>query len=106
MNSDGNKEDCFLVDRSLQALETIDWIHRTSSGSLQTRPEGGVAIHAPDLVLLVGDLNTEPGFLPYRVLTEIGSLIDTNGNFNIYHTLPKLLECNLISSFYTQKCYN
>ena len=89
MNSDGNKEDGFRVDRSLQALETIDWIHRTSSGSMQNNPESGVDFHAPDLVLLAGDLNTEPGFFPYRVLTEIGSLTDTNGKFYI----SKLVEC-------------
>ena len=71
------------MDRSLQALETIDWIHRTSSGSLQNKPEGGVAIHAPDFIILAGDLNTEPGFFPYRLLTEVGSLNDTNGNFVI-----------------------
>ena len=87
--SDRSKDDIYLVDRTLQALEAIDWIHTTSSGSsltsrvsydVGTKADICDALLAPDLIILAGDLNTEPGFFPYRVLTELGSLIDANGN--------------------------
>ena len=73
-------EDVFLVDRSVQALETIDWIIRTSAGSAQINQEGSVDTQEPDLVILAGDFNTEPGSFQYRILTEMGGLTDTNGN--------------------------
>ena len=76
LNSDESREDAFLVDRTLQALETTDWIRQTSSKNL---PTDGNKTFAPDIIILGGDLNTEPGFLPYRVLTQFGSMIDKNG---------------------------
>ena len=85
--SDGRTDDIFLVDRSLQALETIDWINTTSSDTSFTSPlclgTSGNTYEAslkPDLIIFAGDLNTEPGFLPYRVLTELGDFLDANGN--------------------------
>ena len=74
--SDGSKEDIFLVDRTIQALETIDWIRQTSSVNTFDAIKGS---SAPDLIILGGDLNTEPGFLPYQVLTQYGLLNDKNG---------------------------
>jgi len=70
------EEDIFLVDRTLQALETIDWIRQTSS----THSIGDIdGTSTPDLIIFGGDLNTEPGFIPYQVLTQFGSLVDKNG---------------------------
>ena len=64
------------MDRSLQALETLDWIRQTSS-VYSNMDENSAS--PPDLIILGGDLNTEPGFFPYQILTQFGSLIDKNG---------------------------
>ena len=64
------------MDRSLQALETLDWIRQTSS--VYSKMDENSA-SPPDLIILGGDLNTEPGFFPYHILTQFGSLIDKNG---------------------------
>ena len=62
-----------MVDRTLQALETLDWIRQTSS--VYSKMDENSA-SPPDLIILGGDLNTEPGFFPYHILTQFGSLID------------------------------
>ena len=79
-----------MVDRSLQALETIEWIHTTSSETSLTPTScigtSGNTYDAslkPDLIIFAGDLNTEPGFFPYRVLTELGDFLDANGNIYV-----------------------
>ena len=87
VKSDGKKEDIFLVDRTLQALETIDWIRQTSSVNTFDDINGP---SAPDLIILGGDLNTEPGFLPYKVLTQYGLLNDENGRLFIFYNQFKL----------------
>ena len=87
LDSDGSKDDYYLVDRSLQALETSDWIHRTSSESSKSYYSNGVLSSDPDIIILAGDLNTEPGFFPYRVLTEYGCLTDSNGKFILNMTI-------------------
>ncbi len=46
----------------LQALEASDWIERTSRAS------------SADVVVYAGDLNTERGDLPWRVLTQLGRM--------------------------------
>ena len=75
-HSDGNKGDIFLVDRTIQALETVDWINKTSSESSKGKPW---TCGEPDLIILAGDLNTEPEFFPYQVLIKLGSMIDPYG---------------------------
>ena len=70
-----------MVDRTLQALETIDWIRQTSSVNSFDDVNGH---SAPDVIILGGDLNTEPGSLPYQVLTQFGLLIDENGRSFIW----------------------
>ena len=78
--SDGKKDDVFLVDRTIQALETVDWISRTSSENVNGQPWN---CGKPDLIILAGDLNTEPEFLPYQVLIKLGSMTDPNGKSDI-----------------------
>ena len=78
--SDGKKDDVFLVDRTIQALETVDWINKTSSENVNGQPWN---CGKPDLIILVGDLNTEPEFLPYQVLIKLGSMTDPNGKSDI-----------------------
>ena len=68
------------MDRSLQALETLDWIRQTSL--LYSNMDENRA-SPPDIIILGGDLNTEPGFFPYQILTQFGSLIDENGKLFI-----------------------
>ena len=78
--SDGKKDDVFLVDRTIQALETVDWISRTSSENVNGQPWN---CGKPDLIILAGDLNTETEFLPYQVLIKLGSMTDPNGKSDI-----------------------
>ena len=78
--SDGKKDDVFLVDRTIQALETVDWISRTSSENVNGQPWN---CGKPDLIILAGDLNTEPEFLPYQVLIKLASMTDPNGKSDI-----------------------
>ena len=74
--SDGKKNDVFMVDRTIQALETVDWIYKTSSENIDRQPW---SCGKPDLIILSGDLNTEPEFFPYQVLIKLGSMTDPNG---------------------------
>ena len=60
----------------MQALETLDWIRQTSL-VYSNMDENSAS--PPDIIILGGDLNTEPGFFPYQILTQFGSLIDENG---------------------------
>ena len=76
VDSDGKKDDVFLVDRTIQALETVDWIYKTSSENINRQPW---SCGKPDLIILAGDLNTEPEFFPYQVLIKLGSMTDPNG---------------------------
>ncbi len=58
-----NREnDAYLADRSVQALEAGDWIEATSAEA--------------DAIIFCGDFNTEPGDLPYRILTDLNGLAD------------------------------
>ena len=74
--SDGKKDDVFLVDRTIQALETVDWIYKTSSENINRQPW---SCGKPDLIILAGDLTPEPEFFPYQVLIKLGSMADPNG---------------------------
>ncbi len=51
-----------MSDRTAQALECSDWIARTSRAACS------------DVAVLAGDLNTEPGDLPFRVLRGPGRM--------------------------------
>ena len=106
---DGSKDDIFLVDRSMQALETVDYICTTSSCS--PSPDDDIRIFTPDLIILAGDLNTEPASFPYRILTQFGSLIDSNGKYYIfllYFSTPRIPQAITIPLFHSCKyksCY-
>ena len=65
------------MDRTVQALETVDWIYKTSTENIYRQPW---SCGRPDLIILAGDLNTEPEFFPYQVLIKLGSMTDPNGN--------------------------
>ncbi|KAK9881597.1 hypothetical protein WA026_016466 [Henosepilachna vigintioctopunctata] len=64
LHAEYNREcDEYMAHRVIQAFDTAQFIHFTS---------GGV-----DLVVLAGDLNTEPGDLAYRLLLTVPGLTDS-----------------------------
>ena len=71
--SSNRQNDAYKADRIVQSLEAGEWIQLTSRDA--------------DGVIYCGDLNTEPGDLPYQVLTKMYRLQDTqSGLENKFHT--------------------
>ena len=58
-----------MADRAAQALEASEWIRKTSRGC--------------DVAVYAGDLNTQCGDLPWKILTVLGDLKDDSSQFQV-----------------------
>ncbi|XP_020293777.1 putative neutral sphingomyelinase isoform X2 [Pseudomyrmex gracilis] len=67
LHAEYNREnDEYIAHRVLQAFDTAQFVRMTSGGT--------------DAVILVGDLNTEPGDLAYRIIRGVAGLTDACPN--------------------------
>lgn len=62
LHAEYHEDDIYLAHRTLQAHSTAEFVNLTKSTA--------------DVSILAGDLNTGPGDLSYRLITELPSLID------------------------------
>ncbi|GBP67242.1 Putative neutral sphingomyelinase [Eumeta japonica] len=62
LHAEYHKNDIYLAHRVLQAYSTAEFVKLTK--------------YPADLSVVVGDLNTGPGDISYRIITEIPSLLD------------------------------